>query len=511
MILFNGKKRSSIAAAILLGFGAALFLPAGVYAAAQISTGKKKLMVSELMRLSGLGQSQQMAQRDVPPEVFKDSSFLGTLDMQPEEKALINNLYQKEFKDSLFYRGKFDYMLSHFNAGHIKSALRWFRSPAGRRTVQAEKEFSATIGDFQTLVADISGDLPTKRRLVMADRLENARQKTAFDMKVRVAMLRVVDPLNERFQAASTGQMIKKVNKDLEDLIRTNNLLYILYVYKRLKNEDLANLASFYESPAGRWFSRTHFNGSLRGFGKINEKVGDRLKSILLSIDSGKEDLLMAKEVFPPGFRFLIAKRPPPTLSGKDGTRRSELAKKRDPFTPLVVVPEDDESVEEQEIIISEDDLEVLPTIPFELYRKIKEMDPLLYQDLEFYGKLFSDKTDLDLLSRDDYLNEVDNYKKLIEKANELIVEMIITPLQTDYTKLALTGFLWSGDDNLALVETPNSKGHSVKEGTLIGPKFGVVESIDQEKIVVIERARDYLGNIITKTVDIEFPGSTEE
>ena len=502
------KTRSSLLIAILLGFGVTLLSPAEIYAAKGISSGKKKLMVSELLRLSGLGQAQQMAHREVPPEVFKDSFFLGALDMQAEERALINNLYKKGFNAGVFYRGKFSYALNHFNGEHIKSALRWFRSPAGRRAVQAEKEFASTIGDFQSLVTEISGNLPSSRRLVLADRLENARHKTQFDMDIRVAMLEVIGPLNERFQAASTIQMIKKVKKGLEDQIRTNNLLYTLYVYKKLKNDDLAGLTNFYESPAGRWFNRVHFNGSLNGFKEINEKVSDRLKNILLSIDSGKADLEMAKEVFPPGYRFLIAKRHPPELAGEGDSGRPALAKKRDPFVPLVIVSEDEE---EQELILAEGDLEVLKGIPFELYQKIKEIDPMLFQDLEFYAKLFSDKKDLEALTRDDYINEVDNYKNLIEKANSLALELIITPLQTEYKELTLAGFVWSGEDNMALVETGDKKGHSVREGTIIGPKFGIVESVDQEKVVVIERVRDYLGNIITETVDMEFPEPTEE
>jgi hypothetical protein len=507
MNFLNSKIRPLIILTILLGFGSISIFPGEAYA---LTAGKKKLMVSELMRLSGMGQSQKLANRDVPPEAFKDSSFLGTLDMQEEEKTLINSLYQKGYKNSLFYRGKSKYIVDHLNETHIKTALRWFRSPAGRRAVQAEKQYASTIGDFQSLVAEISDNLPSKRRLILADRIENARDKTNFDKNVRIAMLNTIHPLNERFQAASTREMISKVKKGLEDQIRTNNLLYILYIYKKLKNEDLANLANFNESPAGRWFNRVHFNGSLHGLNSINDKVGARLQSILLAIDSGKENLDMAKEVFPPGFRFLIAKRQPPVLDEDEEGAVSDLAKKRDPFVPLIVVKKDDGKEEDQDLTLS-GELDVLQGIPFELYQKIKDMDPMLYQDLEFYAKLFNDKDDLNALSREDYINEIDNYKNLIEKANSLVLEIILTPLQTDYTKLVLSGFIWSAEDNMALIETPDQKGHSVKEGSVIGPKFGIVESVDQEKVVVIERVRDYLGNIITKTVDMEFPDPTEK
>ena len=507
MNFLNSKIRSLLILAILLGFGSTSLFSGEAFA---LTAGKKKLMVSELMRLSGMGQSQKLANRDVPPEVFKDSSFLGTLDMQEEEKTLINSLYQKGYQNSLFYKGKSKYILDHFNETHIKTALSWFRSPAGRRAMLAEKQYASTIGDFQSLVAEISDNLPSRRRLILADRIENARNKTNFDKNVRIAMLNTIDPLNERFQAASTREMISKVKKGLEDQIRTNNLLYTLYIYKKLKNDDLASLANFNESPAGRWFNRVHFSGSLYGLNSINEKVGKRLKDILLAIDSGKENLDMAKEVFPPGFRFLIAKRQPPVLDSDEAGGVGDLAKKRDPFVPLIVLEKDKPKEDEQDLTVV-GDLDVLQEIPFELYQKIKEMDPMLYQDLEFYAKLFNDKNDLNALSRDDYINEIDNYKNLIEKANSLALEIILTPLQTDYTKLVLSGFIWSAEDNMALIETPDSKGHSVMEGTVIGPKFGIVESVDQEKVVVIERVRDYLGNIITKTVDMEFPDPTEE
>jgi Tfp pilus assembly protein PilP len=43
-------------------------------------------------------------------------------------------------------------------------------------------------------------------------------------------------------------------------------------------------------------------------------------------------------------------------------------------------------------------------------------------------------------------------------------------------------------DDKRALVETSNAKGHSVKTGNLIGENFGIIESIESSKIVILEK-----------------------
>ncbi len=63
----------------------------------------------------------------------------------------------------------------------------------------------------------------------------------------------------------------------------------------------------------------------------------------------------------------------------------------------------------------------------------------------------------------------------------------------------------------MALIETPDTKGHSVRVGTFVGPEYGVVQSIDEERIVVLEKFRKYDGQVISVTQYIEFPKSDTE
>lgn len=488
---------------ILIWMGGSFLIPDGAYGAKAASK-KEKDRVREIIRLSGMGKLQAMAQKWVPPEVFSDSSVLGTLDMQTEQIALISNLYTKGFQGSDFYNARQTYLMNHYDDDAAKASLAWFRSPSGRRVTQAEGEYAQTIGDFQTLIGDISDNLPTKRRLAIIDRIEAAKGKTDFDKKVRISMLRTVDSLGKRLQSPSTETLVKKVEKDLHNQIRANNLLYFLYVYQKVKNEDIMGLANFYESAAGQWFNRVNYKGSLKGLETANASVRKQVEIILIAIDSGRENVDMIKEVFPPGLRFLIAKRQGLKTSKDPESRKIKLALKRDPFAPLIVA--DLISVDEAvKLAKFGGELDILPIIPFELYEKIKELDPVLYEDLEKYGALFRDKKDLEALSDDDYLNEVDNYKNLIDKANAMVSEFITTPLQIPYDDFGLKGFIWGGDLYLALVETKDKKGHIVRPGSYIGPKFGVVESIDSENIFVVERERDYKGDIITNQLGIRF------
>ena len=84
--------------------------------------------------------------------------------------------------------------------------------------------------------------------------------------------------------------------------------------------------------------------------------------------------------------------------------------------------------------------------------------------------------------------------------------EMFInTELQTDFDKMKFVGTLRKEGTTLALVQTEGRRGHTVKVGTLIGPNLGIVKTVDESKIVILERYRNYLGEILSRPRNIEF------
>jgi Tfp pilus assembly protein PilP len=100
---------------------------------------------------------------------------------------------------------------------------------------------------------------------------------------------------------------------------------------------------------------------------------------------------------------------------------------------------------------------------------------------------------------------------ELIEKTNRIKGEIILpSPLQVAYEVLRPTGIIWNEKEPMALIETSDKLGYTVRKGSLIGPAYGVVETMDQNKIVVVERERDYLGNILSKNKEVEFVQSNK-
>ena len=47
--------------------------------------------------------------------------------------------------------------------------------------------------------------------------------------------------------------------------------------------------------------------------------------------------------------------------------------------------------------------------------------------------------------------------------------------------------------------------GYAVKKGDLVGPYFGTVKEIKDGQVIVVEKFRDYLGNILKNQKIIHF------
>jgi Tfp pilus assembly protein PilP len=148
-------------------------------------------------------------------------------------------------------------------------------------------------------------------------------------------------------------------------------------------------------------------------------------------------------------------------------------------------------------------ELKKLKSIPYEFFKTIKNLDPGLYANLEKYGKLFREKSYLRKLGKGKYFGTVNRYRDLINLANKMAKESPKTPLQTPIKKLKLVGGIWGDDNKMALVETTNSKGHSVKMGRLIGESFGVIQSIESDKIIIEKKLRNFDGNVSSKIDEI--------
>ena len=218
------------------------------------------------------------------------------------------------------------------------------------------------------------------------------------------------------------------------------------------------------------------------------------LFSFQVSAQSSNLKLDSLKANFSPGERyFLLGKRDPfiPLVSPvkKDSKRvsrkRSPLKKKR---SNRFVAPTK------------------MPLIPIKVFEKVKVEHPKMADQLNDFASIFNDELALRKLSSKEYKKKVSGYRSLLSEVLGMRDDMFkLTELQTSFDKMKFVGTLRKEGITVALVQTEGQMGHTVKVGTLIGPNLGIVKTVDEKKIVILERYRNYLGEILSRPRYIEF------
>ena len=209
---------------------------------------------------------------------------------------------------------------------------------------------------------------------------------------------------------------------------------------------------------------------------------------------SGNLELDSIKANFPPGERYF-------SLG------------KRDPFVPLLdpdqkgfkrVSSQPSPSKKKRS-----DGLETpsgMPLIPIKVYEKVKAEYPRTADQLNDFASIFNDDSALRKMSNKEYKKKVSRYRSLLSEVLGMQEKIFIrTELQAGFDKIKFVGTLRKEGITVALIQTEGQRGHTVKVGTLIGPNLGIVKTVDEKKIVILERYRNYLGEILSQPRNIEF------
>ena len=86
------------------------------------------------------------------------------------------------------------------------------------------------------------------------------------------------------------------------------------------------------------------------------------------------------------------------------------------------------------------------------------------------------------------------------------------TPLQRyEIGQLKLVAVVWGIDGSVAMVETPDGKGYSVRKDALIGNRGGKISKVLNNQIVIEEKFKDYTGAVQTNEQFLSLPASTGE
>ena len=499
--------KKSLMVILMVAVWASTNLMAGGLAIAATSSKTKKSLSRQLFNVSGLSKEKNiLSKKRMKASTLTQPKILQSLGLSVEHIALINSIYKGTFNASNFYNQKLKKIRNNYHGAHITRSIRFFRSSVGRKAVSLNlKSLKVSQKTYQKFLEKIIESPPEKNRINLLDQLEKAMGLVDEVIDLETTVLQLTNLINDEFSAPHAETLITRLRSGQREQLRSLKLLESMYTYRSLSDRELGKLIQFYESSAGQWFRNVDREGNLAGFSTINRKALRHMEVLLKIIESGHQNIQTTRVVFAPGLRHLFTEN-------------------RDPFTPLILPEEEDKKKKkgsgapkagqpkagnksnEETVRVLEANIGGLPAIPFELYQRIKESNPRLYSDLEYYGALFKNKIGLSGMKPSELKEEVAQYKKLIAKAREEVELLVQTPLQSSLDSLTFAGVIWDEKETIGLIETSDSKGHTIRVGAFVGPNFGVVQSIDEERVVVLEQLRKFDGKIVTQTEYIEFP-----
>ena len=469
---------------------------------------QKDLAIDEMFNLSGLDLEIASTER-----LYVNINQLDKTDLPFGQTAFIRSIVDQVYRASDYRKNVVEQVQRKYNAKHVREVIKWYRTPVAKNIMQMELNSlrpynHSRVSRFIKFYGD---DEDKKRRLQILQEMIGANDKAEYEIGIMKVFAGMLFPFDEDYKGKPVNQWIAGLSDKLKISMQKQIVENGFYTYRDLSTDELMQYKNFTQSNAGKWFYKTIHWGSENAMTLVGATAKDFQRRIYAEVEKKGADHMLLKQIAPPGHRY-------------------RLIRKRDPFKPLIIdgvlqvaraKPKKKLKVQSRSRTKSKSkgkpkdfrgygrEFKTSPKIPLEVYKRLKKDDPDLYTDLEYYATLFQDKAKLKSMSRTEYRGAVSKYKAVLTRASEK--KLFPTPLQIGYKSIKLMGVIWKNQEMVALVELKGSMGQTVKKGVLIGPNYGVVESIKRDEIIIVERSRDYLGNILTNKKSIEFFNKPDE
>jgi hypothetical protein len=406
----------------------------------------------------------------------------------PGQGEFARRIMRQAYSHEKFYRMLRRPFIEDYKPQHVRSVVEWYRSALGKKILRLENEAidPASRSALELFAKKLLKSPPDEERVSLVERIEGSAYRTEAGKTLFLGYVKLMHPFNKKIDAKGLRKMLKTLEGSITEPMREVVLRSLLFSYKDIKNKDLEKYAEFLNSPAGQWFSQTTLTGFKKGIKKASYKADLIQVELLKEIDSGGPDYPLLKDIVPPGQRYLLIGR-------------------RDPFQPLV----DDKGLvdfsepERRSVArLFGDEFRDIPPLALPVFAKIEDQYPKLYKELKHFERLFNNREELEELEDEEYADSVVNYRDVLERSAD--IKMDVSPLQVEYDSLRMTGVIMKKLEAVAMFEIETT-GYAVKKGDLVGPSFGTVEEVRDGQVIVIEKFRDYLGNILTNQKVIQF------
>ena len=444
----------------------------------------RNYQLKALFKLSGIENSLENIE-----SVVDMSANINKKVLRPGQVELSRRIMTKAFSSKKFYHRLKSPFIENHKPQYLRLAVQWYQSALGKKILRLESEVNDPLNRpaMKEFTKKLLDSLPGKARMRLVERIESSAHVTEAAKTLFLEYVRLIHPFNKKVDTKEPYKNLKALKVNITEPIREVVLRRMLFSYRDIRNKDLEKYARFLSSSAGQWFSQAKLKGIKKGIKKASYKAGLIQLRLLKEIDSGGPAYPLLREMVPLGQRYLLIGR-------------------RDPFRPLVnkwgLVGSSIIDKPRPLIRLFGGELKSIPPLALPVFVKIKNQYPKLYKKLKKFQSLFNDREALEKLKDKEYSKAIKNYRNALKKSSD--IKMEVSPLQIEYDAIRMTGIILKKKQAFAMFEVGKT-GYAVKKGDLVGPYFGTVKEIKDGQVIVVEKFRDYLGNILKNQKIIHF------
>jgi hypothetical protein len=213
---------------------------------------------AELLRLSGV-ESQMQTVRPQILDGLKSAEF----DLAADDVDRLERVINAQFADEALREQSLEILRERWDEKHSRVALAWLNGELGRRITELEEYASTPEGaeEMQGFAAELQAAPPRPGRVELLDRLNQAFDGTRLAVDTTLAMAFAVavaanaaNPADEQLDGPTLRERVEAGRGLMTQQMQRVLVVYYLFTYHELLDEEIAAYADFLESEAGGWY-----------------------------------------------------------------------------------------------------------------------------------------------------------------------------------------------------------------------------------------------------------------
>lgn len=202
--------------------------------------------------------------------------------MSSQDLASVDRILAQALRHERFYALVRDAFRPHVDRPSLEATAAWLRSPVARKIVALEIE-SGEPGTEQKVAAYAAGlkaSPPSSHRVELIQRLDwlTGGNDTSADLVAAIARgvttaVSAGGPPEQRLRPGQIEGRVAQVRARAGDALREVRFMSMLYTYRQLEDEELAEYARFSGSEAGRWYNTAMRKALASALGRAVEQT----------------------------------------------------------------------------------------------------------------------------------------------------------------------------------------------------------------------------------------------